>query len=175
MTFPTMKEVTVVDGTDETGSYLCAYFVSEEEPIVAELREHLAKTLPYYMIPAHFVKLDQWPLTPNGKLDRKALPKPDGNLRTRHEQVLPRNAIEAKIAQLWSVVLKKEIDRIGVYDSFFDLGGNSLSLLKLNQLLNTEFAREFVVTDLFRYNTIEELAATFECDKEDDDTVKIAF
>ena len=126
---PAVKEAVVVDKTDSDGNkYLCAYMVWHEEQTVAEMREYLAKELPDYMIPAYFVGIDQIPLTANGKIDRKSLPDPGGSINTGVEYVPPRNEIESKLVKIWQEVL--EIEKIGVNDNFFDLGGNSLSLIR---------------------------------------------
>ena len=98
-----IKEAVVIDREDKDGNkYLCAYVVSNKEMTVIELREHLSKELPDYMVPAYFMQLEKIPLTPNGKIDRKALPEPDGDINTGVEYVAPRNEIEEKIVKIWS-------------------------------------------------------------------------
>lgn len=86
----------------------------------ASLRSALAQKLPNYMIPAHFVQLPQMPLTPNDKIDRKALPAPEGNALTGGEYVAPRNEAERTLADVWQAVLNA--DRVGVTDHFFEPG-----------------------------------------------------
>ena len=88
----------------------------------AALREYLSRTLPDYMIPSYFVQIDKIPLTPNGKIDRKALPEPE--VKSGKEYVAPRDVIEEKLAGIWSEVLNVEQSSIGIDDNFFELGGH---------------------------------------------------
>ena len=95
--------------------------------MIPELRESLAKELPDYMIPSYFVPLEKIPLTPNGKIDRKALPKPE--LKAGEVILAPRDEIERKLVELWSEVLDRpssSMQSIGIDDNFFQLGGHSL-------------------------------------------------
>jgi hypothetical protein len=105
-----------------------AYLVAGNEttiPAVEELRAALAEHLPGYMIPAVFVTLDAFPLTPNGKVDRKALPEPEmDRAQITAEYVAPRTPLEQALADLCAAILG--LERVGIHDSFFDLGGNSL-------------------------------------------------
>ncbi len=104
-----------------------AYYIKEKEAAVSqeELRKHLSKSLPEYMIPSVFMSLESFLLTNNGKLDRKALPKPyQSMIRSEIVYTAPRNIIEEKLSEIWSIVLKR--DKIGIYDNFFMIGGHSL-------------------------------------------------
>ncbi|HEX7242949.1 MAG TPA: amino acid adenylation domain-containing protein, partial [Longimicrobiaceae bacterium] len=106
---------------------LVAYLVSAEgaAPPVAELREHVARALPAYMVPAAFVPLDRLPLTPHGKLDRRALPDPDaGSLAPEAPYEAPGTAAERALAAVWAEVLR--VERVGARDNFFELGGDSI-------------------------------------------------
>ena len=134
----------------EGDQYLCAYFVSEVEIPISELREHLSENLPNYMIPSHFIQLESIPLTPNGKLDRKALPEPEG--KGSAEYVAPRNQTEEILAQIWSEVLGKE--QIGVYDNFFELGGHSLKATVVISRIHKELNVELPLKELFSRPTI---------------------
>lgn len=99
-----IHDAVVVDRTDENGnSYLCAYYVATQKLTASELRNYLADTLPDYMIPAHFVEIDEMPLTPNGKVDQKALPEPEG-IRPELEAhyVAPGNQIEENLVRIWT-------------------------------------------------------------------------
>ncbi|MES2296356.1 MAG: amino acid adenylation domain-containing protein, partial [Pseudomonadota bacterium] len=109
-------------GVPETGTF------DADAILIAALRQHLAQTLPDYMIPAAFVVLDQMPLTPNGKVDHKALPAPD-MAQSQSEYVAPRTATESRLCALWQEVL--DIERVGITDNFFQLGGHSLSATRL--------------------------------------------
>jgi thioesterase domain-containing protein/acyl carrier protein len=135
---------------------LCAYYVSEKGAHFSprELEEFLAKFLPHYMIPAYFVPLESIPLTPHGKVDRKALPQPGKQRETQY--VAPRNEIEKKLAAIWSNVLKEE--KIGSEDNFFQLGGNSIDLIKTISLAKREFGIELPVTQLYSNPRISTVA-----------------
>lgn len=137
--------------------YLCAYFVSDQELAVSDLREHLLKEIPDYMVPSYLVQLDEIPLTSNGKVDKKALPEPE---RFRQKlgatYVAPESDIEIKIAQLWGEILK--LDKVGTQDSFFDLGGNSLDIIQVSSQLKDEFGLDISVVTMFTYPTIRTLS-----------------
>ncbi|HEX4494362.1 MAG TPA: non-ribosomal peptide synthase/polyketide synthase [Thermoanaerobaculia bacterium] len=121
-------------------------------------RRFLRERLPEYMMPAAWVVLAELPLTPNGKVDRKALPVPEGSRAGwSHASVPPRTEEERVIAALWGEALR--LDRVGVQESFFELGGHSLLLAQLHRRLRERFERELSVIDLFRYATVESLAA----------------
>ncbi|MGP1384410.1 MAG: non-ribosomal peptide synthetase [Thainema sp.] len=122
-----------------------------------DLRQWLQAKLPDYMVPAAFVQLEAFPLTTNGKLDRRRLPAPSSArpaLQVAYTQ--PQSELEQTIAAVWQRIL--QLDRIGIHDSFFDLGGNSLLLLQLHHQLQTALQAKFELMDLFRYPTIHALA-----------------
>ena len=132
---PGIAQAAVIARTDGPGGkYLAAYLVPapgiQPDPLV--LRQQLVDKLPEHMIPTAFVTLDRLPLTPNGKLDRNALPAPDRTAQTRQYEP-PQGPIETALAEIWADLLK--LDRIGRHDHFFELGGNSLTALKLVQRL----------------------------------------
>ena len=130
---------------------------SESLPATDSLREFLRSKLPDYMVPAVIVELDQMPLTPNGKLDRRALPKPQGSMRRqRVEFVAARNELETKIAAVWQNIL--QLEQAGIHDNFFDLGGHSLLLARLSMELGQALGRDISVVDLFRYPSIADFA-----------------
>ncbi|MCK4260253.1 MAG: AMP-binding protein [Halanaerobiales bacterium] len=133
--------------------YLTAYYEADDDLPIAKLREHLLESLPEYMIPTYFTKLDQLPLDSNGKINKKALPKPMGLMETGTQYVAPRNEIETKIVEIWQKAL--QIDRVGIKDSFFALGGNSLSIIKVNEKINKVLDHEIKLMDMFKYHTIE--------------------
>ena len=114
---------------NQGSKYLCAYLVCEEELDISTIREHLLKELPEYMIPSYFIQLDKMPLTANGKIDRKALPEPDGKINTDVEYVAPTNEIEEKLVEVWQKVLA--VDKIGINDNFFELGGDSIKAIQV--------------------------------------------
>jgi amino acid adenylation domain-containing protein len=129
----------------------------QSAPLVAELREQLKAKLPDYMLPSAFVLLDALPLNINGKLDRAALPAPEGVRAAKGvAHVPPRTAIERDIALIWQAVLG--LERIGVDDNFFDLGGHSLRMMQVHSQLRELLQRDIAMVDLFRYPTIATLA-----------------
>ena len=138
---------------------LVAYVVAAgaEAPTASDLRSHLQAVLPEYMLPAAFVTIEELPLTPNGKVDRSALPAPEG-LRPQlaAAYVAPQNETERVISTIWQDVL--QIEKVGIYDNFFDLGGHSLLMVRVNRRLREEFDREVSMIDLFKYPTVSALA-----------------
>ncbi|MBU3178941.1 hypothetical protein KPL47_21770, partial [Clostridium estertheticum] len=151
-----VKEVVVLDKEEEEGSkYLCAYYVGEKEYSVGELREELKKSLPDYMIPLYFIKLENMPLTPNGKIDRKALPEPEGKVNTGAEYEAPRNELEEKLVEIWEEVLG--VSNVGISDNFFELGGHSIKLVNLAVKISKKLAVNITVEELFTNPTIKEI------------------
>jgi len=152
-----IRETVVLAREDEPGNKrLVAYYVSAAAEVGAvSLREHLKATLPSYMIPAFFVPMNSMPLTPNGKLDRKALPKPEGGeIRTTY--VAPRTLIEMQVAAVFQEIL--HADKIGVHDNFFDLGGDSILGVKLTVIVMDHFGIQFPLRELFNNQTVEKIA-----------------
>jgi amino acid adenylation domain-containing protein len=146
------------DRPDE--SRLVAYVVPAEggAPATGELRRFLRESLPDYMVPAAFVILDRLPLTATGKLDRAALPPPE-SLRPGLETdfVAPQSEMERRIAAVWCSVLG--VERLGVHDNFFDLGGHSLAMVKAVGRLRRELGVEVSVVAAFQHPSIQQLAA----------------
>jgi amino acid adenylation domain-containing protein len=156
-----VKEAVVIDRLDAAGNkYLCAYIVPERDFTVLELKNFLLLSLPEYMVPAKFVKMDKIPLTANGKVDRKALPEPDSSVDTGVEYVEPESEIEKKLSAVWKETLG--LKNIGVNDNFFDIGGDSMSIINLHSKLDKVYPGILTVTDLFSYSTISKLAAYIE-------------
>lgn len=158
MVLESIKEAIVVAKSDQNRKqYLCAYFTSTYELKPSEIREHLSKSLPDYMIPSHFVRLDKFPLNSNGKIDRKALPGPEGTAVTNENYVAPRNDIENTISKIIQELLN--IENVGIYDNFFDLGGDSIFLIKFHRQLENYFPGKIKVADLFANPSISKLTA----------------
>ncbi|MCK4259968.1 MAG: amino acid adenylation domain-containing protein, partial [Halanaerobiales bacterium] len=152
-----IKNAVVTALTDQNNvKYICAYIVEVREVSIVELRSHLATILPDYMIPQYFIKLDQIPLTSNGKIDLKALPEPTDKIVTGIEYVAPTNEIEVKLADFWSEILA--VEKIGVNDDFFALGGHSLKAMQLSRKVSKEFNKELPLRIIFRLPTIRDLA-----------------
>ncbi|HEX6289174.1 MAG TPA: amino acid adenylation domain-containing protein, partial [Herpetosiphonaceae bacterium] len=120
-----------------------------------ELRSFVQSLLPAYMVPSAFVVLDALPLTPNGKLDRRALPRPEDQ-RSPAARVLPQTELERSIAAIWQEVL--HVDRLGVDDNFFDLGGSSVHIVQVHSKLRDLLQRDMPVVELFKYPTVGALA-----------------
>ncbi|MBI4860502.1 MAG: amino acid adenylation domain-containing protein [Candidatus Riflebacteria bacterium] len=152
---PDVNRAVVVARADRDGATcIVAYLVSTADVSVNALREHLLRDLPDYMVPAYFVKLAGMPLTPNGKVDRKALPEPTPDVVTGARIVEPRNPVEQKIAAAWCKVLG--LEHVSVLDNFFALGGHSLRAVSLVSELQKDF--EVSVNDIFSYQTVAGLA-----------------
>ncbi|MDZ8135365.1 MAG: amino acid adenylation domain-containing protein [Nostoc sp. DedQUE04] len=157
---PNVREnVVVVQQGQADNVQLVAYVVAKSEvvPSISELRSFLKEKLPDHMIPSAFVVLKNLPLAPSGKVDRKALPKPD-NLRPELETayVSPRNEIERTVADIWQKVLK--VEKVGIKDNFFELGGHSLNVLQVYSKVRELLKADLTITDLFKYPTINSLS-----------------
>ncbi|ALB97215.1 non-ribosomal peptide synthetase [Burkholderia pseudomallei] len=133
---------------------LVAYYVGDAS--AAALREHAAARLPAYMVPAAYVRLAAWPLTPNGKLDRAALPAPDDEAYARAEYEAPRGEHECKLAAIWRAVL--QVERIGRHDDFFELGGHSLLAVRAVTAMRDAFGSDTSLRDLFARPVLKDLA-----------------
>ncbi|WP_449417643.1 amino acid adenylation domain-containing protein [Phormidium nigroviride] len=124
---------------------------------VGSLRDFLKQKLPDYMVPSSFVFLNHLPLTPNGKVDRKALPAPDAiNLQLETTYIPPQTEIEQAIATVWQQVLN--LEKVGVDDNFFDLGGHSLLMAQAHSKLCEVVDRDVSIMEMFKYPTISSLA-----------------
>jgi tyrocidine synthetase-3 len=145
------------DGGGKGDKYLCAYYTADFVLDTIQLSQHLSKTLPDYMIPAYFVKIEHMPLTPNGKIDRKALPKPGSAIGTG-EYTAPRGEIEETLVEIWSDILGLDEELIGIDSDFFELGGHSLSGTELLAKIHKALDIKLALLDLFRLPTIRELA-----------------
>jgi amino acid adenylation domain-containing protein len=146
--------------------YLAAYIVlsepgaSEQGPVIAALREYLSQRLPDYMIPSYFILLEKMPLNSSGKVDRKSLPEPDESRPELAVSYLePQTDVEVMIADIWKEVLG--IDKVGINDNFFDLGGTSLKLVQVYTRLKDVVQKDISPLHLFRYTTIFSLTRYF--------------
>ncbi|SFJ86785.1 non-ribosomal peptide synthetase, partial [Thermoflavimicrobium dichotomicum] len=154
---PCVQEVVVLAQTDETNeTHLCAYVVADENWNVSEVRLHLSKNVPDYMIPTHFVKLSAMPLTPNGKVDKKALAQIKYKQETGTEYIAPANVIEASLVRIWQEVLG--VESISMNDHFFHLGGHSIKGMMLCSRIQQEWEVELTLPDVFRLPTVKEMA-----------------
>jgi amino acid adenylation domain-containing protein len=157
---PAVKEsVIVASARDSSENNLLGYLVAKHQasPAVGELRDYLKQKLPEYMVPSIFIIIDNLPRLANGKIDRNALPPPDGSRPVLdYEFVTPRTEIEEMVAQVWRELLR--LDRLGVYDNFFDLGGHSLLATRVVGRLRTTFAVDLALRTLFELPTVAGLA-----------------
>lgn len=156
-----IKEAVVAGREDASGEmYLVAYVVPRQRPApsISELRHFIAQKLPGYMIPARFIILEALPQTANGKIDRRSLPAPEPIAPELSNQfVAPRDAIEQQVAEVWANVLR--LERVGVHDSFLELGGNSLLGMQMISRLRDIFQVQLVPQILFEAPTIADLSA----------------
>ncbi len=155
---PEVHEAVVIAREDNAGDKrLVAYLIAQNKEMDSVLlREYLKNKLPHYMVPGAFVMLDAMPLTPNGKINRKALPAPDASALITQDYVAPRNATEEALVAIWQEVLG--IKKVGIHDNFFELGGHSMLTIKVIAQINTCFSKHFGVALLFECPTIEALA-----------------
>ncbi|RPI94873.1 MAG: amino acid adenylation domain-containing protein, partial [Chloroflexi bacterium] len=156
---PEVHEAVALAREDTPGDKrLVAYVVPQPEQaiMVAELRSALQASLPDYMLPSAFVFLEQLPLTPSGKVDRKALPAPD-TTRSEVGYVGPRTQTEEILARIWAEVLK--LDKVGIHDNFFELGGHSLLAVHLMTRVQQTFQRQIPLSRLFQSSTLAQFAA----------------
>jgi len=158
--YPNVSECVVTTTESELGDKrLTAYFVPAKgtEIAVTELREFLKQKLPDYMVPAWLVSLEALPISPNGKLDRRALPAPDG-IKADWEKnfVAPADELELKLTKIWEKTLG--VRPIGVDDNFFELGGHSLLAVQLFAQIEKAFARNLPLATLFAAPTVKQLA-----------------
>lgn len=160
---PSVSETVVMAREDSPGDVrLVAYLVPKPglEIAVADLKESLREGLPDFMVPAHFVTMPSFPQTPNGKIDRKQLPAPDVStpvVDSSEAYVAPTGDLEAQIVEVWKDVLK--VPQVGVRDNFFDLGGHSLLAIQVLRSLKETLQRNLAITDIFRFPTVQALAA----------------
>ncbi|MGL1892774.1 MAG: amino acid adenylation domain-containing protein [Spirochaetaceae bacterium] len=155
LSIESVSEVAVIAPVDENGNaYLGAYIIADEEIPHADLRHHIQRELPSYMVPSYFIQMDEFPLSSSGKLDRKALPEHVNKRKKVKAFHAPINDREEEICEIWEDELK--IEGIGRDENFFDLGGDSLSLIKVHFSLEQKYIVS--LQDLFEYQTIEGLA-----------------
>ena len=167
-----VNQAVVVAREDTPGDKrLVAYVVTETANILAsaELRSHVGKQLPDYMIPTAFVQMAKLPLTPNGKVDRKALPAPNQSPDAGAVYIAPRTPLEEILAQIWKDVLR--IEKVGVHDNFFSLGGHSLLATQVISRIRHVAGVEVPLRHIFEWPTIAELVVKIEEIKTDESVV----
>ncbi|GAB1542999.1 hypothetical protein NUACC21_56730 [Scytonema sp. NUACC21] len=166
---PAIRETVVVVSEDIPGDkQLVAYIILNQEQIptqemqrlVSLLRQFLSEKLPEYMVPKVYMVLESIPLTPNGKVDRHALPTPDTLSCDREEYIAPRTQVEELLVEIWAKVLGRE--QVGVRDNFFELGGHSLLATQLVSRIRDAFKIDMPVRNLFEAPTVEQFARYIE-------------
>ncbi|MBE4753750.1 amino acid adenylation domain-containing protein, partial [Corallococcus sp. ZKHCc1 1396] len=157
---PSIQNVTVLVREDVPGDQRLVAYVVASNPDPSDLRAFLKQRLPEYMVPATFVALDTFPLTPNGKVDRKALPAPKADTARREHYVAPRTSTEQRLATLWAQVLR--VERISRQAHFFELGGHSLLATQVVSRIRTAFGVELPLRALFEAPTLDQLALRIE-------------
>jgi amino acid adenylation domain-containing protein len=164
--YPGVREAIVIAREDAPGEKrLVAYYTGEIQLDAAALRTHLSEKLPDYLVPAAYVRLSALPLTVNGKLDRSALPVPSAAAYAIGEYVAPLGETETAIAAMWAEVLG--VERVGRFDNFFNLGGDSLLAMRVAARIRMAFDIEFSVRKMFQYPAVATLSEWIESQPED--------
>lgn len=140
---------------NEQHEFLCAYYISSYDVDINNIRNYLTKVLPIYMVPQYFVKLDKIPYTPNGKIDRKRLPMPNIEVKNK-EMILPRNDTDKALIDLLKDMIN--VENISIEDSFFELGGDSLTAINLCTKIYSEFNVQIFVKDILENPIIKDLS-----------------
>ena len=152
---PKVKNCVVVDWEDDLGKkYLCGYFVSENNIDSKELQDMLRSKLPDYMIPKCFEQIGGIPLTANEKVDRNKLPKPEFKTKQIGKCIDPRTVKEKEVLKIWKEVLN--LSDIGIYDDFYEMGGDSLSAMKVFSKLTQKY--QISIKELYLYRNIASLS-----------------
>ncbi|AZE54867.1 Non-ribosomal peptide synthetase [Pseudomonas synxantha] len=150
-----VREAVVIAADGQLVAYAVPTQAHEADELRSEIKQRLGEHLPDYMVPAQLIFLDQLPLSPNGKLDRKALPKPDASLLQK-AYVAPQSPLEQQIAAIWQDVLK--LERVGLNDNFFELGGDSIISIQVVSRARQQ-GIAFTPKELFQYQTVQGLAS----------------
>ncbi len=154
-----VKASVVITGIDRAGDdYICAYLAADTPIPLARIRNSLSHSLPLYMVPKYFVFLDRIPLTSNGKVDKQALPEPE--VSSEDEYIAPVTETEKAAAGIWAEIL--DLERVGVKDNYFNIGGDSIKAVKLLGALNDALDTDLSIPDLYQNETIEKLVIRIE-------------
>jgi len=156
LTINGVKETLVLVKEKEENKYLCAYYVADNEYSAGFIREELKKTLPGFMIPSYFIRVEKMPLTINGKIDRKKLIGIVEDSSTEVDYEPPGNALEEQLAGIWKDILG--VDKIGINKNFFNIGGHSLNAIKVVGRIHKELDIEVPLNVFFGLEDIKELA-----------------
>jgi amino acid adenylation domain-containing protein len=169
---PSIRDVVVVTGEEGGETFLCAYIVGNDAVETGVLKQYLSEYLPSWMIPAAFVELEELPHTLSGKVDRRALPAPTRRSeRSEAELIGPRSATEEIVAGIWLSVLR--LERLSVFDDFFDLGGHSLIATQILARVRELLEVEIPLKDFFEASTVAGIAAHVDAAKQAGRTVHV--
>lgn len=159
LTHPSIQSAIVLGKDINHTTELVAYLTGEDLPSIETLRAYLGESLPTYMIPAYFVQMEVFPLTKNGKVDRKALPEPDGlSLTSGVTLVAPRNATETAIVNAFANILNIDASEISIYDDFFNLGGDSIKLIRLVAQIQEQLGIQLALAKVYAASQVVNLA-----------------
>ncbi|MGB0521657.1 MAG: amino acid adenylation domain-containing protein [Flammeovirgaceae bacterium] len=151
-----MDDVVVIAKGPATDKYLCAYYTAPKALEVSTIRAYLLKELPEYLVPSHFIWMEEFPLNANAKVDRAKLPEPNTALEDHY--VAPSNELEERLVALWAKALKLEANQIGITHNFFELGGQSLKAMGLVNQVHKEFDVEIPLQEIYKDPTIQKIA-----------------
>jgi amino acid adenylation domain-containing protein len=164
---PDIREAVVVARGEGGDKRLVAYMIAKDgkKVNVDELRSHLKEKLADYMVPSAFIQMDFFPLTSSGKVDRRALPVPEGKRQIETLFIAPESEMEKAIAGIWKDVLK--LEKVGTRDNFFDLGGHSLLLVRVMNRIQQSLGKDITIVDMFQRPTIHDLAKFLAVERKD--------
>ncbi|MGB0521651.1 MAG: amino acid adenylation domain-containing protein [Flammeovirgaceae bacterium] len=158
LSLPTVAQTTVMVTSNKESKQLVAYVVLEAQADIGSIRSELKNLLPSYMIPAFIMELDRLPLNRNGKINKSAFPQP--NATNENQFIAPKTAIEKQLAAIWKKQL--HIDKVGLTDDFFTVGGDSITVIKIISSIQKQFQQTIVVADFYKEPTIAALANLLE-------------
>jgi len=165
ITHPQIDKAVVIYQNDGSNKQLIAYWIAklaQAEPTEEDIKKYLLASLPEYMIPTVYIRLNELPLTTNGKLDKEALPKPQITAGKLSQKTAPQTEVETRIADIVCRTLNlSSNNNINIEDNLFDLGANSLNIVQLHAKLKTEFTQDIPIVEIFRHPTIRALAVYF--------------
>jgi acyl carrier protein len=147
--------IVLVDKTNEEQKRLLAFYTGDEKIEERELKAYLREKLPSYMIPSKIIGVEEFPILINGKINTKVLINLGQETSKSEQHILPRNELEAKILRIWKTILSNE--NIGIQDNFFEIGGNSITLMKMVSLINKELKINVKVLNAYKFTNIETL------------------
>jgi fengycin family lipopeptide synthetase D len=156
--YPGIKDLAVLIDKNQLGEkYICAFYTSQQEIDAELIKDALRKELPDYMVPSYLIRVQQIPITANGKVDRNSLLKLIADERERRP-VKPMTEPEQRIARIWSEILHYDLDKISAYSDFFEIGGHSLNATILQARIEKEFDVQVQLRNVFRYSVLEAFA-----------------